>query len=93
MGITLGGELAEEAEAAEAEPDQFAVLPENWEAVQIFLRCCRQWLSRGMEGKREGLDVQAVVSVISLYQLPPAEQLERLDQVQLIELGALSVMN
>ncbi|WP_372373236.1 DUF1799 domain-containing protein [Vreelandella venusta] len=93
LGITLAGELAEEAEEAAAEPDQFAVLPENWDALQIFLRCCRQWLFRGMEGKREALDVQAVVSVISLYQLPPAEQLERLDQVQLIELGALSVMN
>jgi len=46
-----------------------------------------------MEGKREALDVQAVVSVISLCQLPPEQQLERLDQVQLIELGALSVMN
>tara|TARA_R110001606_G_scaffold212691_1_gene360445 strand:- start:7937 stop:8089 length:153 start_codon:yes stop_codon:yes gene_type:complete len=46
-----------------------------------------------MEGQREALDVQAVISVISLYQLPTAEQLERLDQVQLIERGALSVMN
>lgn len=90
LGITLAGELAE---AAAAEPDHFDVLPENWDAVQIFLRCCRQWLFRGMEGQREALDVQAVISVISLYQLPPAEQLERLDQVQLIERGALSVMN
>lgn len=45
------------------------------------------------DGQREALDVQAVISVISLYQLPPAEQLERLDQVQLIELGAINFMN
>ncbi len=44
-------------------------------------------------GGPTGLDVQAVISVIALYQLPPPEQLERLDQVQLIERGALSVMN
>lgn len=93
LGITLGGELAEEAEAAEAEPDLFEVLPENWQALETFLRCSRQWLCRGMEGHREGLDVQAIISVISLYQLPPEQQLERLDQVQLIERGALSVMN
>tara|TARA_R110000796_G_scaffold13382_6_gene43228 strand:+ start:5260 stop:5412 length:153 start_codon:yes stop_codon:yes gene_type:complete len=46
-----------------------------------------------MEGCREGLDVKAVISVLSLYRLPPEQQLERLDQVQLIERGALSVMN
>nr|WP_276316041.1 DUF1799 domain-containing protein [Halomonas titanicae] len=92
MGITLAGELAEESEE-EVESDLFEVLPENWEAVKVFIRCCRQWVFRGMEGHREGLDVQAVISVISLYQLDPAEQLERLDQVQLIERGALLVMN
>ncbi|OWV30192.1 DUF1799 domain-containing protein [Halomonas campaniensis] len=93
LGITLAGELAEEAEAAAAEPDQFEVLPENWDALEIFLRCCRQWLFRGMDGHREALDLQAIISVLSLYQLPPEQQLERLDQVQLIERGALSVMN
>ncbi|NVF16224.1 DUF1799 domain-containing protein [Vreelandella maris] len=93
LGISLGGELAEEAEAENAEPDVFDVLPENWQAVETFLRCSRQWLFRGMEGCREGLDVKAVISVLSLYRLPPEQQLERLDQVQLIERGALSVMN
>ncbi|SJN09861.1 hypothetical protein CZ787_02415 [Halomonas citrativorans] len=68
------------------------MLPENWDAVQIFLRCSRQWRFAGMGGPT-GLDVQAVISVISLYRLPPEQQLERLDQVQLIERGALSVMN
>jgi len=92
LGITLGGELAEEAEAFDAEPDVFEVLPENWQAVETFQRCCRQWRFAGMGGA-VGLDVQAVISVINLYQLPPEQQLERLDQVQLIERGALSVMN
>lgn len=39
-----------------------------------------------------GLDVTAITSVLSLSQLPPEQQLERLDQVQLIEYGALLVM-
>lgn len=77
---------------AEAEPDQFAVLPENWEAVQTFLRCSRQWRYAGMGGV-VGLDLTAITSVLSLYELPPAQQLEHLDQVQLIERGALSVIN
>ncbi|MGP9851218.1 DUF1799 domain-containing protein [Halomonas sp. 111] len=84
--------MAEEAKTEGAEPDLFDVLPENWEAVQTFQRCSRQWRFAGMGGPT-GLDVQAVISVISLYQLPPAERLEQLDQVQLIERGALSVMN
>lgn len=92
LGITLAGDLAEEAEAAQAEPDLFDVLPENWVAVEIFQRCSRQWRFSGMGGP-VGLDVTAITSVLTLYQLPPAEQLERLDQVQLIERGALSVMN
>ncbi|WNL39821.1 DUF1799 domain-containing protein [Halomonas sp. PAMB 3232] len=92
LGITLGGELAEEAEAAEAEPDLFEVLPENWQAVETFQRCSRQWRFAGMGGAT-GLEVPAILSVIALYQLAPKEQLERLDQVQLIERGALSVMN
>lgn len=93
LGITLAGELAEEAEEAAAEPDLFEVLPENWEAVEIFQLCCRNWIFKGMGGDREGLDVTAIVSVLSLYELPPAEKRKRLHQVQLIELGALSVMN
>lgn len=40
-----------------------------------------------------GLDLTAITSVLSLYGLPPAQQLEHLDQVQLIERGALSVIN
>lgn len=67
------------------------MLPENWQAVETFQRVSRQWRYAGMGGPC-GLDVQAVISVISLYQLPPAEQLERLDQVQLIERGALIAM-
>jgi len=91
LGITLAGELAEEAEAAEAEPDLFAVLPENWEAVRLFERCCRQWRYKNGD-ELVSLDVTAVVSVLNLYQLPPEQQLERLDQVQLIEYGALLVI-
>lgn len=88
----MGGELAEEVEAANAAPELFEVLPENWQAVETFQRCSRQWRYAGMGGPT-GIDVQAIAAVIAMYQLPPAEQLERLDQVQLIERGALSVMN
>ncbi len=68
------------------------MLPENWQAVETFQRCCRQWRFAGMGGP-VGLELHAVLSVISLYQLTPDEQLAQLDQVQLIERGALSVMN
>ncbi|AQU83252.1 MULTISPECIES: DUF1799 domain-containing protein [unclassified Halomonas] len=91
LGITLAGELAEEAEEEEAAPGQFEVLPENWEAVQVFERCSRQWRYKGLD-EVIGLDLTPVISVLSLYELTPAEGLERLDQVQLIERGALSVM-
>ncbi|WP_430886850.1 DUF1799 domain-containing protein [Halomonas llamarensis] len=68
------------------------MLPENWEAIQTFQRCSRQWRYSGMGGP-VGLDVQAIISVLSLYPLSPADQLERLDQVQLIERGAINFMN
>lgn len=69
------------------------MLPENWEAVEVFQYCCRNWIFKGIGGEREGLDVTAIVSVLSLYELPPAGKRKRLNQVQLIELGALNVMN
>ncbi|GGW23625.1 DUF1799 domain-containing protein [Vreelandella hamiltonii] len=91
LGITLGGELAEEAEAAAAEPDFFEVLPENWDAVQLFQRCGRQWRYKGLD-EVEGLDLTPLISLLSIYRLPQETMIERIDQVQLIELGALQVM-
>nr|WP_255200391.1 DUF1799 domain-containing protein [Halomonas titanicae] len=83
--------MAEEAEEKAAKPDLFEVLPENWEAVRLFERCCHQWRYKGLD-EVMGLDVTAITSVLSLSQLSPEQQLERLDQVQLIEYGALLVM-
>lgn len=40
-----------------------------------------------------GLDVTAITSVLNLCPIAPADQLTRLDQVQLIERGALAVLN
>jgi len=32
------------------EAQDYPVLPENWEAVTLFLKCCTQWRHAGMAG-------------------------------------------
>ncbi|MBZ9574420.1 DUF1799 domain-containing protein [Modicisalibacter sp. MOD 31.J] len=69
-------------------PVTFPVLPENWEALQIFLACQSQWRVSPM-GVLTGIDYGSVSAVMQMRQVPPTEQAKRLDEVQRIERGAL----
>ena len=50
---------------ADDRSDDFFVLPENWESVQMFMRCQTQWRT-GMAGPI-GLDYGAVEWLLRLY--------------------------
>lgn len=67
------------------------VLPENWDALELFLACATQWRYAPMGGAT-GLDYTALQSVMTMHQVPATEQRERLAQVQRIERGALQAM-
>ena len=78
MGIELPPEFLD---PEEGEPKCFEVWPENWPAVELFMRCQTQW--RTDNGQRGGLDYGAVLAMGSLYSV---ESLSRVvKDVQVIE--------
>jgi len=72
----------------EPEPD-FEVLEENWESVQMFLRCQTQWRTT-MSGVL-GLDYGALAWLFRLYEV--TDQRAVLEDLQVMESAAMLVMN
>lgn len=69
-------------------PQAFEVFPENWPAVQMFLRVGTQWRV-GPRGPI-GLDYRALEWLLSLY--PAADPRALLEDVQVIETAALQAI-
>lgn len=86
----LGIRVADGIAPSDEEVD-VPVLPENWEALELFLACATQWRHVPMGGVT-GLDYTALYSVMAMHQVAATEQRERLAQVQRIERGALQAM-
>jgi len=70
-------------------PDDFEVWPENWPAVEMFLRCQTQWRV-SMSGVC-GFDYAAVQWVFKLYEVedPAAVLLD----LQVMEFEAVKILN
>jgi hypothetical protein len=66
----------------------FEVLPENWEAVQMFVRCQTQWRT-SMAGLI-GLDYGAVEWLLRLYGVEDPRSV--LEDLQIMEAAVLSVI-
>ena len=71
------------------EPKDFEVLPENWAAVQLFLRCQTQW--RTTSAGVCGLDYSAVQWVFRLYEVENPREL--LEDLQVMEAAAIEILN
>lgn len=67
----------------------FAVLPDNWESVQLFIRCQTQWRT-SMAGLI-GLDYGAVEWLLRLYEVEDHRSL--LEDLQIMEAAVLSVVS
>ncbi|MDO0944660.1 DUF1799 domain-containing protein [Chromohalobacter israelensis] len=83
----LGIQVADELRT----PSTCPVLPENWDALELFLACQTQWRQAPMGGAT-GLDYTAVRAVMEMHQVAPGDQRERLCQIRRIEQGALQAM-
>lgn len=81
----LGIELPEQP----APSDDYEVLPENWEAVQMFLRCQTQWRTAGMGGVL-GLDYGPVAWLLRLYRVK--DQRAVLEDLQTMEAAVLEAL-
>lgn len=66
------------------------MLPENWEALQIFLRCATQWRHAGLAGMATGLDYPSVEAVMRMS--GTKDQVQTFSKLQLIEEEALEAM-
>lgn len=67
----------------------FEVLQENWETVELFLRCGTQW--RIQDGAVRGLDYCAVESVARMLKIDDIENVFL--GVQIMERAALMILN
>jgi hypothetical protein len=76
-------------------PVDFAVWPENWPAVELFLRCSTQWRSGEPTALGPcgvyGLDYSVVLSFASLYVPAETELRQVLEDVQVMERRALEL--
>lgn len=73
----------------EPEPEPYKVLPEAWQAVQMFIRMGTQWRSghRGVIG----LDYRVLEWLLSLY--PADDPQTLLEDLQIMEAAALQAIH
>ncbi|WP_273071334.1 DUF1799 domain-containing protein [Marinobacter sp.] len=69
--------------------NNFYVLEQNWETVQMFLRCQTQWRV-GMSGII-GLDYTSVLKMIKLYNIK--DHTAMLESLQIMEASVLKAMS
>ena len=70
-------------------PVDFEVWEENWQAVEMFLRCQTQWRTT-MSGLL-GLDYGAVAWILRLYEVE--DQRAVLEDLQIMEAAAMAKLN
>jgi hypothetical protein len=69
--------------------DDFEVWPENWPAVEMFMRVQTQWRT-AMSGI-VGLDYTALAWLLTLYEVK--DQRSLLEELQVMEAAALGLLN
>ena len=83
--------LAQELEAQKEEEDKeepdeaFEVYEDNWQSLLFFLRVQTQWVYRGLEGRRAGLNNAAVESTMRMARVKRVDQDALLADLQVME--------
>ena len=95
-GSQLNRDMLEDAEAYGLEidpamlaPEDYGVWAENWDAVDLFLRCQTQW--RSGPGGLIGLDYSVLLALATMYLPASAEAETVLEEVQIMEARALEL--
>lgn len=86
--LSMGMPADEIKKRIEAEPELFAVWPENWIALDVFIKLGTQWRI-GMSGPT-GLDYSVIPAVMRLAGVPPAQRNEVFEVVRQMESEALT---
>lgn len=89
-------EQLEEAELHDAEPEPFAVWPENIEAVALFTQMASQWqVAMSMNGTLRwiGLRYESLEAVLRLQRVARTEWARLFSQVRSMEAEARGILN
>ena len=83
--------MPDAASFVEEQDGDYQVLPENWEAANLFLKCCTQWRYAGMAGACTGLDYNGVDVVMRHTDISnPQDAFWRLQQIESEALAAMA---
>jgi hypothetical protein len=86
---------AARAALADQAPAAFAVFPENWPAVTVFLALERQWRVLVLPGALyyQGIDYAALPAVMRLLGVPARERRSCFEDLRVIEDAAAPWLN
>jgi hypothetical protein len=74
-------------------PAEFAVWPENWLILEVFLAMSNQWIwTGGMESCRDGLNLAALPVVYEGLGVPRKKRQEVFQGLKCMEAAALEVL-
>lgn len=76
---------------ARAEGAEYAVWPENWDAVQLMLASSTQWVYAGMQGTPVGLRYEALPMLRTVLGIDEADWPRVFRQVQILEHEVLRI--
>ena len=77
----------------EVKEEHFEILEDNFKALKVFLACSNHFSITQLVNKTRvnGINPSTILSVMTAYKIEDTEQV--LDDVQIIESGALEVIN
>ncbi len=73
--------------------EDFAVWPENWQTVRIFLSLSRCWRQDGMSGQFFGIPRADIESTLTMWNVRRTQKRAILDNLVVMEGAALEVLN
>lgn len=76
-----------------AEIDVFAVWPENWPTVSVFIKLRNCWRIDGFTGHCFGLDRPSIESTIKMMRIKKGKRPEILEKLIIMENEALPILN
>lgn len=76
--------------AEESKPKDFEIWPENWKAVEVFMRLHTQW-KYGAMGGVIGLDYSSLPFIFEMLEVDNKK--ETFQSIQIMENAALEVLN
>ncbi|MDE2388923.1 MAG: DUF1799 domain-containing protein [Betaproteobacteria bacterium] len=78
---------------AERDDEYFAIWPENWKTMQIFLSLGSRLAVDGLSGRINGIPRADIESTLNMSGIRPTKRREMLQSLLAMESAALEVLN